>query len=68
MKTAGKTGYWEENMYVITGATGNTGGGIAEKLLARGEKVRDSWSYLYVDGEVVPTHVGANRRRPADNR
>jgi len=27
-------------MYVITGATGNTGSGIAEALLARGEKVR----------------------------
>jgi|SRR5579863_5273039 len=27
-------------MYVITGATGNTGGVIAEKLLAGGEKVR----------------------------
>ncbi len=27
-------------MYVITGATGNTGGPIAEKLLAKGEKVR----------------------------
>jgi uncharacterized protein YbjT (DUF2867 family) len=27
-------------MYVITGATGNTGSVIAEKLLARGEKVR----------------------------
>src|SRR5580698_3914649 len=27
-------------MYVITGATGNTGGVIAEKLLAEGQKVR----------------------------
>ncbi len=27
-------------MYVITGATGNTGGVVAEKLLAKGEKVR----------------------------
>src|SRR5258707_12255687 len=27
-------------MYVITGATGNTGSGAAEKLLASGEKVR----------------------------
>jgi len=27
-------------MYVITGATGNTGSVVAEKLLARGEKVR----------------------------
>lgn len=27
-------------MYVITGATGNTGGRIAEKLLAAGERVR----------------------------
>jgi len=27
-------------MYVITGATGNTGSAIAEKLLAKGEKVR----------------------------
>src|SRR5580658_6054863 len=27
-------------MYVITGATGNTGSIVAEKLLARGEKVR----------------------------
>lgn len=27
-------------MYVITGATGNTGGAIAEKLLAGGERVR----------------------------
>src|ERR1700676_773462 len=27
-------------MYVITGATGNTGSVTAEKLLARGEKVR----------------------------
>ena len=27
-------------MYVITGATGNTGGVVAEKLLAEGEKVR----------------------------
>ncbi len=30
----------EEQMYVITGATGNTGSVVAEKLLARGEKVR----------------------------
>ena len=27
-------------MYVITGATGNTGSVVAEKLLAKGEKVR----------------------------
>jgi len=27
-------------MFVITGATGNTGSGVAERLLARGEKVR----------------------------
>ncbi|PYU31048.1 MAG: NAD-dependent dehydratase, partial [Acidobacteria bacterium] len=27
-------------MYVITGATGNTGSVIAETLLAQGEKVR----------------------------
>jgi uncharacterized protein YbjT (DUF2867 family) len=27
-------------MYVITGATGNTGSGVAERLLAEGEKVR----------------------------
>lgn len=27
-------------MYVITGATGNTGSVVAEKLLANGEKVR----------------------------
>lgn len=27
-------------MYVITGATGNTGGVVAERLLAKGEKVR----------------------------
>ena len=27
-------------MYVITGATGNTGSIITEKLLAKGEKVR----------------------------
>ena len=27
-------------MYVIVGATGNTGSVIAEKLLAKGEKVR----------------------------
>jgi uncharacterized protein YbjT (DUF2867 family) len=27
-------------MYVIVGATGNTGSVVAEKLLARGEKVR----------------------------
>ena len=27
-------------MYVITGATGNTGGAVAERLLAAGEKVR----------------------------
>ena len=27
-------------MYVITGATGNTGSVITEKLLAKGEKVR----------------------------
>jgi uncharacterized protein YbjT (DUF2867 family) len=30
----------EERMYVITGATGNTGSVVAEKLLAKGEKVR----------------------------
>jgi uncharacterized protein YbjT (DUF2867 family) len=30
----------EEHMYVIMGATGNTGSVVAEKLLARGEKVR----------------------------
>jgi uncharacterized protein YbjT (DUF2867 family) len=30
----------EELMYVVTGATGNTGSVIAEKLLAKGEKVR----------------------------
>jgi len=27
-------------MYVVTGATGNTGSVVAEKLLAKGEKVR----------------------------
>lgn len=27
-------------MYVITGATGNTGSVVAERLLAEGEKVR----------------------------
>ena len=27
-------------MYVITGATGNTGSVVAERLLAQGEKVR----------------------------
>ena len=27
-------------MYIVTGATGNTGSVIAEKLLASGEKVR----------------------------
>jgi uncharacterized protein YbjT (DUF2867 family) len=36
----GKTVGEEENMYVITGASGNTGGVVADKLLARGEKVR----------------------------
>jgi uncharacterized protein YbjT (DUF2867 family) len=36
----GKGGGEEENMYVITGATGNTGSVTAEKLLSRGEKVR----------------------------
>jgi uncharacterized protein YbjT (DUF2867 family) len=30
----------EEQMYVITGATGHTGSLVAERLLARGEKVR----------------------------
>ena len=30
----------EDLMYVITGATGNTGSVITEKLLAKGEKVR----------------------------
>jgi len=30
----------EKLMYVITGATGNTGSVVAEKLLAKGEKVR----------------------------
>ena len=30
----------EEVMYVITGATGNTGSVVAERLLAEGEKVR----------------------------
>jgi uncharacterized protein YbjT (DUF2867 family) len=30
----------EETMYVITGATGNTGSVVAERLLAEGEKVR----------------------------
>jgi uncharacterized protein YbjT (DUF2867 family) len=30
----------EEAMYVITGATGNTGSVVAERLLAEGEKVR----------------------------
>ena len=30
----------EEPMYVITGATGNTGSEVAEKLLAEGEQVR----------------------------
>ena len=38
-KFAGVTGE-EEAMYVITGATGNTGGVVAERLLAEGEKVR----------------------------
>jgi len=38
-KSAGVTGE-EEAMYVITGATGNTGGAVAERLLAEGEKVR----------------------------
>jgi uncharacterized protein YbjT (DUF2867 family) len=36
----GKTTGEEELMYVITGATGNTGSVIVEKLLAKGEKVR----------------------------
>ena len=31
---------WEVFMYVIVGATGNTGSIVAEKLLAQGEKVR----------------------------
>jgi uncharacterized protein YbjT (DUF2867 family) len=30
----------EETVYVITGATGNTGGVVAERLLAEGKKVR----------------------------
>lgn len=30
----------EEQMYVITGATGHTGSLVADRLLARGEKVR----------------------------
>jgi uncharacterized protein YbjT (DUF2867 family) len=37
---AGTTGGEEETMYVITGATGNTGGVATEQLLAKGEKVR----------------------------
>src|SRR5260370_8092655 len=36
----GASGGMEENMYVITGATGKTGSVTAEKLLANGEKVR----------------------------
>jgi uncharacterized protein YbjT (DUF2867 family) len=37
---SGRTGGEEEDMYVITGATGKTGGAATEKLLASGEKVR----------------------------
>jgi len=35
-----ESGGEEENMFVIVGASGKTGGAAAEKLLARGEKVR----------------------------
>src|SRR5258708_35977006 len=37
---SGTTGSKEENMFVITGASGKTGGAAAEKLLSHGEKVR----------------------------
>jgi uncharacterized protein YbjT (DUF2867 family) len=35
-----RTGRQEAHMYAIVGATGHTGGIVAEKLLAKGEKVR----------------------------
>jgi uncharacterized protein YbjT (DUF2867 family) len=37
---SGTTGGKEENMFVITGASGKTGGAAAEKLLSHGQKVR----------------------------
>ena len=44
-------------MYVITGATGNTGSVIAEKLLAQGEKVQCGWlkDKFGVSWQIVPT-------------